>query len=131
MGGFASPLCFGFDVGFQDSGFGLLPRIFAWKASHAPEGPRPPCVPVSGFGFWVSGFGCRLSGAFGFGILGFGFRLSGVGVWVSDVGVGVLSAFGFRVLGLGFRLSGVGCRVSGVGFGFRGLGVGCLLALSE
>jgi hypothetical protein len=65
---------------------------------------------VSGFGFRVSGAGCRVHGreeleevqGFGLRVTGFRFRVSG---------------FGFRVSGLGLRVSGVGFRV--LGFGFR------------
>jgi hypothetical protein len=58
---------------------------------------------VSGFGFQVSGYGCRVSGV--------GFRVSG---------------FGLRVTGIGYQVSGVGCRVSGIGY--RVSGFGCLVS---
>jgi len=73
---------------------------------------------VSGFGFWVSGFGLR--------VLGFGFRVSGVGLRVLGVGFWV-SGFGFRVSGFRFRVSGFGLRVSG--FETWGSGSGILVAL--
>ena len=57
-----------------------------------------------GFGFLISGVGCRVSGV-GFRISGFEFRFSRLGC---------------RVLGFVFRVRGLGSRVWG--FGFRGLG---------
>ena len=63
------------------------------------RGARPHLFIISGFGFWVSGFGFRVLG-FGFWVLSFGFRVSGFGFWLLASGFWVLG-FGFWVLGLG------------------------------